>query len=46
MAASLLAPIGMLAGALLAEALGIRAAMWTISIGVLLASAPLLLQRR
>jgi hypothetical protein len=40
MAASLLAPIGMLAGALLAEGLGIRAAMWTISIGTMLASAP------
>ena len=46
MAASLLAVIGMLAGALLAEGLGIRAAMWTISIGAMLASAPLLLQRR
>jgi MFS family permease len=46
MAASLLAAIGMLAGALLAEGLGIRAAMWTISIGAMLASAPLLLQRR
>lgn len=46
MAASVLAPIGMITGAVLAEQFGMRAAMWAISIGVMLSSAPLLLHRR
>jgi hypothetical protein len=41
MAASIIAPIGMMLGALLAEYAGIRGAMWVLVTGVIVASAPL-----
>jgi predicted MFS family arabinose efflux permease len=43
---ALLAPIGMLAGALVAERFGVRVAMWCIVGGVLVASVPLLKTRK
>ncbi|MEO8135695.1 MAG: MFS transporter [Betaproteobacteria bacterium] len=46
MAASLLAPAGMLLGAGLAEAIGIRYALWSLVFGVIVASLPLVIARR
>ena len=45
MAASLLAPVGMLSGALLAETFGIRIALWGLVGGVFVAALPLLSAR-
>jgi Na+/melibiose symporter-like transporter len=41
MAVSIVVPIGMMIGALLADYAGIRAAMWALVVGVILAGAPL-----
>jgi hypothetical protein len=41
MAASIIAPIGMMLGALLAENAGIRSAMWVLVAGAIVAGAPL-----
>jgi Na+/melibiose symporter-like transporter len=41
MAVSIVVPIGMMIGALLAAYAGIRAAMWALVVGVILAGAPL-----
>ena len=41
MAVSIVVPIGMMIGALLADYAGIRAAMWVLVLGVILAGAPL-----
>jgi len=46
MAASIIAPIGMVLGALLAEYAGIRSAMWVLVGGVIISSAPLIAARR
>jgi MFS family permease len=46
MAASIIAPIGMVLGALLAEYAGIRGAIWVLVTGVIVASAPLVAARR
>ena len=46
MAASIIAPIGMMLGAMLAEYAGIRGAMWVLVGGVIVASAPLIAARR
>ena len=45
MAYSVLAPIGMLTGALLAERFGVRNAMWCIVAGVVMAGIPLLIPK-
>ena len=46
MAASIVAPVGMMLGALLAEFAGIRAAMWVLAGGVIVACVPLVAARR
>jgi len=46
MASSIVAPIGMMLGALLAEYAGIRDAMWVLVGGVIVACAPLVAARR
>jgi MFS family permease len=46
MAASLVAPAGMILGALLAEHAGVRAAMWVLAGGTIVAASPLLAARR
>jgi hypothetical protein len=46
MAVSILVPIGMMLGALLADYAGIRAAMWALVAGVILAGAPLVMAWR
>jgi len=46
MTASIVAPLGMVLGALLAEFAGIRDAMWVLVGGVIISSAPLIAARR
>lgn len=46
MTGSIIAPIGMMLGALLAEYAGIRSAMWVLAVGIIVASAPLVAARR
>ena len=46
MAASIIAPIGMMLGALLAEYAGIRGAMWVLVGGAIVAGVPLVAARR
>ena len=45
MAASIVAPIGMILGAVLAETIGIRQALWGLVIGASIAALPLMLPR-
>ena len=46
MASSIVAPIGMMLGALLAELAGIRGALWVLVGGAIVAGAPLVVARR
>ena len=45
MTASIIAPIGMVLGALLAEYVGIRGAMWVLVGGIIVSSTPLIAAR-
>jgi len=46
LAASIIAPIGMVLGALLADYAGIRSAMWVLVGGIIASSIPLITARR